>query len=74
MSGDFSATPAISEGQLFIRSSKYLYCVANSDQRQRTVTEVTASFALEACHLRSLADFKRHNDLTEAPIPETQKI
>lgn len=28
-SGDFSATPAISDGQLFIRSSKYLYCVAN---------------------------------------------
>jgi hypothetical protein len=26
--GDFSATPAISDGQLFIRSSKYLYCVA----------------------------------------------
>jgi outer membrane protein assembly factor BamB len=28
--GDFSATPAISDGQLFIRSSKYLYCVADS--------------------------------------------
>ena len=27
-SGDFSSTPAISEGQLFIRSSKFLYCVA----------------------------------------------
>jgi outer membrane protein assembly factor BamB len=27
-SGDFSSTPAISDGQLFIRSSKYLYCVA----------------------------------------------
>jgi outer membrane protein assembly factor BamB len=26
--GDFSATPAISKGQLFIRSSKRLYCVA----------------------------------------------
>lgn len=26
--GDYSATPAISDGQLFIRSSKYLYCVA----------------------------------------------
>jgi hypothetical protein len=24
---DFSATPAISDGQLFIRSSKHLYCV-----------------------------------------------
>jgi hypothetical protein len=31
--GDFSSSPAISEGQLFIRSSKYLYCVANSGQR-----------------------------------------
>ncbi len=28
--GDFSATPAISDGQLFIRSSKFLYCVAQS--------------------------------------------
>ncbi len=27
--GDFSSTPAISDGQLFIRSSKYLYCVAD---------------------------------------------
>ena len=26
---DFSATPAISDGQLFIRSSKKLYCVAD---------------------------------------------
>lgn len=26
--GDFSATPAISDGQIFIRSSKYLYCIA----------------------------------------------
>jgi hypothetical protein len=26
--GDFSATPAVSNGQLFIRSSKRLYCVA----------------------------------------------
>jgi hypothetical protein len=26
--GDFSSTPAVSEGELFIRSSKYLYCVA----------------------------------------------
>ena len=25
---DFSATPAVSEGALFIRSSKYLYCIA----------------------------------------------
>ncbi|QEG40635.1 outer membrane protein assembly factor BamB family protein [Roseimaritima ulvae] len=27
-SGDFSATPAIADGQLFIRSTKKLYCVA----------------------------------------------
>jgi len=27
-SGDFSGTPAISDGQLFIRSSKFLYCIA----------------------------------------------
>ena len=26
---DFSATPAISDGSLFIRSSKHLYCVSN---------------------------------------------
>jgi hypothetical protein len=32
--GDFSSTPAISDGQLFIRSSKYLYCVADSVRRQ----------------------------------------
>jgi hypothetical protein len=24
---EFSATPAISDGELFIRSSKYLYCI-----------------------------------------------
>jgi len=29
-SGDFSATPAASDGQLFIRSSKFLYCVEAS--------------------------------------------
>ena len=28
--GDYSATPAIANGQLFIRTSKYLYCVAQS--------------------------------------------
>jgi hypothetical protein len=28
-SGDFSSTPAISDGQLFIRSTKFLYCVGN---------------------------------------------
>ncbi len=34
--GDWSATPAVSDGQLFIRSSKYLYCVAESgSQRPR---------------------------------------
>ena len=27
-SEDFSATPAVSDGQLFIRSSKYVYCIA----------------------------------------------
>jgi hypothetical protein len=32
--GDFSSTPAVSDGQLFIRSSKYLYCVADSARRQ----------------------------------------
>jgi outer membrane protein assembly factor BamB len=31
--GDFSSTPAISEGQLFIRSSKDLYCVADSERK-----------------------------------------
>ena len=30
--GDFSSTPAISDGELFIRSSKYLYCVAEPIQ------------------------------------------
>ena len=25
---DFSATPAISNGQLFIRSSRHMYCIA----------------------------------------------
>lgn len=29
--GDFSATPAISDGEIFIRSSKYVYCVANAE-------------------------------------------
>ncbi len=28
--GDFSSTPAISEGALYVRSSKYLYCVAKT--------------------------------------------
>jgi outer membrane protein assembly factor BamB len=27
---DFSATPAVSDGQIFIRSNKYLYCVADA--------------------------------------------
>ena len=30
--GDFSATPAISDGQLFIRSSKFLYCIAQPNK------------------------------------------
>ena len=29
-SGDFSSTPAISDGRLFIRSSKFLYCVTQA--------------------------------------------
>jgi hypothetical protein len=29
-SEDFSATPAISDGQIFVRSSKHLYCVAHT--------------------------------------------
>lgn len=28
---DFSATPAVSDGQLFFRSSKHLYCIAAAD-------------------------------------------
>ena len=28
---DYSGTPAISDGQLFVRSNRYLYCVANSN-------------------------------------------
>ncbi len=28
--GDFSSTPAVGDGQLFIRSSRYLYCVTDS--------------------------------------------
>jgi outer membrane protein assembly factor BamB len=31
--GDFSATPAISDGQIFIRSSKYLYCVSEAGKK-----------------------------------------
>jgi outer membrane protein assembly factor BamB len=30
-SEDFSATPAVSDGRLYIRSSKHLYCVANTE-------------------------------------------
>jgi outer membrane protein assembly factor BamB len=26
--GDFSSTPAVSDGSLFVRSGKYLYCIA----------------------------------------------
>ena len=29
---DFSSTPAISDGELFVRSSKYLYCIAEPNQ------------------------------------------
>lgn len=29
---DFSATPAVSDGHLFLRSNKHLYCVAESAQ------------------------------------------
>lgn len=27
----FNATPAVDAGQLFLRSNRFLYCVANSD-------------------------------------------
>lgn len=29
--GDFHATPAVSDGQLFIRSSRTIYCVGKTD-------------------------------------------
>jgi hypothetical protein len=29
---DFSATPAVDKGALFIRSDKHLYCVANTNE------------------------------------------
>ncbi len=32
--GDFSSTPAVSDGELFVRSSKYLYCVAGPIREQ----------------------------------------
>ena len=28
---DFSATPAVSHGNLFVRSSKHLYCIGAAD-------------------------------------------
>jgi outer membrane protein assembly factor BamB len=28
--GDFSSTPAVSDGELFVRSSKYVYCIAKT--------------------------------------------
>ena len=31
---DFSATPAVSNGQIFIRSSKHLYCVAEGAKKE----------------------------------------
>lgn len=30
--GDYSATPAVADGELFIRSSKFLYCVADKSR------------------------------------------
>jgi len=30
---DFNASPAISDGQLFLRSNRYLYCIANAQDR-----------------------------------------
>ena len=39
---DFSATPAICDGQLFLRSSKRLYCVANT---QGAPTDLSAAVA-----------------------------
>ena len=35
---DFSATPAISNGQLFIRSSRHMYCIA-AEQAPAAKTE-----------------------------------
>ena len=32
---EFSATPAISDGQLFIRSDKFLYCIAEDQTGNR---------------------------------------
>lgn len=29
--GDFSASPAIADGEIYIRSTKFLYCIANPD-------------------------------------------
>ena len=31
--GEFSATPAVSDGQLFVRSTKYLYCIAEEGSK-----------------------------------------
>ena len=33
--GDFSATPAISKGELFVRSTKHLYCVATTNKADK---------------------------------------
>jgi len=30
--GEYSATPAISDGEIFVRSSKYLYCIADEEK------------------------------------------
>ena len=32
---EFSATPAISDGQLFIQSEKFLYCIAEDQADNR---------------------------------------
>ena len=32
--GIFGATPAISRGELFVRSSKHLYCVSDADAKR----------------------------------------
>ena len=31
-SGEFSATPAVSDGELFVRSTTHLYCVAEKSE------------------------------------------
>ena len=31
--GDFSASPAVSQGELFVRSTKFLYCISNKTNK-----------------------------------------